>query len=189
MNMSRNLDRVPRRRGIRSALVAGGALFAVSVLQSLLGAVISLPTFGIGAQTAGDVIGGLVQQTCTIYLPFTIGVVASLWLIAPLASGLTLLRVVLRAAVASAIGAVFVAVVLIGSRLDSLPGVGGLMSQIRFTGLSAEATLNLFGIALDNAAREFISATPLVAVVAIFAWSRLPKRQSTQVLFGRARQV
>jgi hypothetical protein len=49
--------------------------------------------------------------------------------------------------------------------------------------------MNLLGVALGSAAQQFLSATPLVAVVVIVAWSRLPKRSSTHVLFGRTTQV
>ncbi|MCU1584045.1 MAG: hypothetical protein JWM49_601 [Microbacteriaceae bacterium] len=49
--------------------------------------------------------------------------------------------------------------------------------------------MNLFSVAIGSAAGEFLSAAPLVAVVAIVAWSRLPKRSSTHVLFGRPEQV
>jgi hypothetical protein len=180
---------MPRRRGIRLPLAVGGSLFALLVLQSALGSVVGLLGYGLEPPTISAMIQGLGQQVGTIFLPFAIGVVASLWIIAPLASELTLVRVLLRAVAASAIGAVFVAVVLIGSRLNSLAGGVGLMSQIQLTGLSAEAAVNLFGMSLGSAAQRFLAATPLVAVVAIFGWSRLPKRSSTHLVFGRARQV
>jgi hypothetical protein len=190
MKMSTTLDGAPRWRSIRFALGAGGSVFALLVIQG--GLSFALQMLGGDwpeAQLAMDMIGGLGQEIGRTYLPLAAGVVASLWIVAPLASGLSLARVMVRAVVASAIGAVFVAVVLVASRLGSLPEGGGLMSQIRFSGPSAEATMNLFSVAIGSAAGEFLSAAPLVAVVAIVAWSRLPKRSSTHVLFGRAEQV
>ncbi|MCU1584044.1 MAG: hypothetical protein JWM49_600 [Microbacteriaceae bacterium] len=130
MKMSTTLDGAPRWRSIRFALGAGGSVFALLVIQGGLSfaALQMLGSDWPEAQLAMDMIGGLGQEIGRTYLPFAAGVVASLWIVAPLVSELSLARVVVRAVVASAIGAVFVAVVLVASRLGSLPEGGGLMS-------------------------------------------------------------
>ncbi|MHA6694459.1 hypothetical protein [Homoserinimonas sp. A520] len=116
------------RGGLAALIVAGGVLVFAAV-QQLVGAA-SSTLIGIGLNSIPpmyweSIWGGAITGIFSYHLPFALGVFASLWLVAPISAGLSLSRVVVRALVASGIGAVLALVVRVAwDAVWALQGVG-----------------------------------------------------------------
>ena len=170
------------RRGVLAAAVVAGSVLIVGAAKALVGAAnSSFIGVAIGAlppQYLETIWGGAAWTLYGYYLPFTVGVFASLWLIAPVAAELGLWQVVARSVLATGIGA---AVALIASAapylVGAFSGVGSLFGNsfptLPFNGITRAALLGL-----QAGSGAFVELFPLVILAGIFLWLWLQKHPS-----------
>ena len=160
-----------------TALLVGGALLALRIVQYLVGLVATV------AYGQSGLYGFPVLQTLLEVLPFVLGFFLSLWLIAPITRELRLPQVIGRAAVATAVAAAVLFVVLIiAGIVTSFGWEGSLLGQAfpttRFDGGGAVGgILRAFVTALNSvvsllplgvlAAKIKPSAQPILGAVGV----------------------
>lgn len=170
------VSRVTRRGALSAGVVSTVVLVALMiekllfVLLSLLqGASFAIPIDRLFASATLDALSPAGLST----VPLVIGVFLSLWQIAPIGSALKVGHVLARSTLAAGIGAVLALVVsaIWGVVQDILRFLGAdiavgaqiLMQQIAFT----------IGFALVGAIEMFVTALPVVALMAVLLWVRL----------------
>lgn len=163
-----------RRRGAVPALLAAtGVLAALLVQGVLLGLINTMTLAGMpGAPSSlGYLWAGQLQGALTNALPLAVGVLLSLWLLAPIVPELRLVHVVLRALLATAVGALLVvAVAVIVGFLGSLAGLNFFSAS--FPDLAGPLRSSWFAVlqGVTGAFRAFVVNSPIVVLAAVLLW-------------------
>ncbi|MET4780591.1 hypothetical protein [Glaciihabitans sp. UYNi722] len=182
--MSYIAHRVVRQHGFVVALVSAAAVLAVLTVQALLNFLVSqLSYIGAGPGYQLQWWAAYGGQFVAVALPFAIGILLSFWFIAPLAGELHIAHVVTRSILAAAIGAVLVFLLVTAVSFVGLIS-GGLMSNLLAIAPSGENMLRVFGSAVNSAAQQFISGTPLVILVGVLLWIWFDKHPSKHPVSG-----
>lgn len=169
------------------AAIVGAVVVAYVIAQQFVSVVGYLGGLPVG-QVTGMLIstGGLIA---TYYLPFAVGVFASLWLVAPLAADLTLAGVVKRSLLAAGIGAALVVVIrTMMFSADSFAGIGSFMGN-SFPALPVDRVVQEAGFALQGGVNIFLTLAPLVMLTVIFLWMRLAKHPSRHAVSADSVEV
>ena len=164
-------DPIDGTRGPRVARAAVVALGVVAILlvQGLLtwalgwGASLTLGQ-GFEGFDAGRQVLGLAQALVFTWIPFGLGVLLALALLAPLAPGLPLGRVLGRAVLAALVGA---GVAWLGTML------GDVLVGIVASGLFPAPAPSIVGYRLVTSLQMFVATVPAVALVALLV-ARVP---------------
>lgn len=166
------------RPGVGSALLAGLGVYAVLVVQSLLGTVAAVVTDVAYGQDAMGYLAHIVPATLPVTLggplPFAIAVFLAFWQIAPIAPQLRMAHVVTRALLAAVVGAVIAGLIaFVVAVLADLFGFG--------SSVVTQAGQNPIAIHLAGAARSVLPAAfttliqglVVVPFAALLLWGRL----------------
>ena len=162
-----------RRKGLTAAALGAAGVLAVSLLQDIATAIISLiGAVGYSLHAGGGrstVISASWFESLTTTLPFAAGVFVSLWQFAPIGGVLRLGHVVARSVLAAASGA---AVVLaIGVVVNVARGVASFVErEYAFVGDDASNLLLSVGFAVQTAALTFVAGVPLVVLSGFLLW-------------------
>jgi hypothetical protein len=181
--------RVVHQRGIVVALITSALILVVLIVQRELGILLSI----LGAVATGSLISPsdygwsalFTVQAVTLDLAFAVGVLLSLWLIAPIAAELRLFHVFTRSLLAAAVGAALLAVVEIAISIYGAFS-GPLMAMTSFSGPRALQGV-LFGIA--DAGRYFVSSAPLVILAGVLLWIWLERHPRDHGVAGIVDEV
>ena len=156
------------RQSYRIPLVTAALIFAAMLAQHVLSAIFS---FGYTLAAVAQGVPGIQLLTVALDLVFAVGVFFSLWLIAPIAAGLRLSRVLLNAFIASAVGSALAAILaFIVAFFASARGTA-LMAPFNF-GALASTVATVVGT-LGN---YLIFTTPLVLLAGVLLWLWLKAR-------------
>ena len=161
------------------AAVVGGAVLAYLIVQQVVftvGYVTGLPFDQVLKMLSST--GGLMFSQ---YLPFSVGVFVSLWLIAPIApiaAEASLAKTLKRSVLAAGIGAAVVVIVrtVIGSA-GAFSGVGSFFAN-SFPTLPIDSIAWAFGHGIQAGLASFVQVLPLVILVGVLAWMWLAKHPS-----------
>jgi hypothetical protein len=161
------LRRALRRRGVLTAAIVAGGIFALVLVQTALRSVASyLSSAGNGYESGpGAYALSAAYSVVLAYLPFAIGIFLSFWQLAPITGGLRLAHVVTRSLLASLMGGVLLYAGYIGSTVvawadqESLSGIYDLENLVI---QPAALAWSAFG--------AVISLLPIVALGAILSW-------------------
>jgi hypothetical protein len=181
--------RVVRQHGFVVALVTAAVVLAVLVLQQVLSSLVGELADAARGSSGPILYSGWWEATghqlVVGYLPFAVGVLLSLWFVAPLAAELRLFHVLTRSLLAAAIGAVLVILVQVGIAVyESFHGPLGNM-----TGISE---LQAFGGALNGliaGVRTFVYWTPIVLLSGVLLWIWLDRHPSKHAVAGMIDEV
>jgi hypothetical protein len=178
--------RVVRQHGFLVALVSAATVLAVRVLQGVLGSLLgqfsSLVLDGGSRRNIPwwTFYGG---QLAVVSVPFSVGILLSLWFIAPIGPQLHVVHVVTRSLLAAATGAVLVFVTGVVTTVVSLVTTG-LLGQIRFSVIAWESILQSWGMAFGSAGNEFLASMPLVILVGVLLRMWLERHPSEHDIAG-----
>ncbi len=182
--MSYIAHRVVRQHGFLVAFVCAAVVLAVLVVQTLVGFLISeLSNLGSGPNYSVPWWSYYAPQLGTVLLPFAVGVLLSLWFIAPVAAELHVAHVITRSVLAAAVGGVLAVLVTIVASLIGLLS-GGLMANLLATRFSGETMLSILGSAVGAGGQEFVSSTPVVILAGILLWIWLERHPSKHPVSG-----
>jgi hypothetical protein len=169
-----------------TALCVLGGMFLLGILRSVFVTLEGVTlTGGLGVDLAALAQLQLVDAA-TGPLPFAIGVLLSIWQLAPIGPELRLVHVVTRALLASAAGAavswlVFYVVTVVA---DSAENSGGVGPTRLVESLGREALPTLFQ-GLANA----VAGVPFAVLAAIFLWGWMQRHPVKTVLRGMLDEV
>ena len=159
--------RIARQRGFLMALASGLVVLVVSLVQSILNAVIGQLSFlGTSGVPAWQWWAGYAAQFASIAVPLALGVILSFWLIAPIGPDLHIVTVITRAALAAAAGSVLIFLVNLATTAISLV-TNGLMGQIRLTADAGDHLLQSLGFSATIAGGQLVTVAPLVILVGV----------------------
>ncbi|MES2092256.1 MAG: hypothetical protein V4531_00360 [Actinomycetota bacterium] len=176
--------RVVRQHGFLVALAAGLLVLAVSIVQNVLGGFVSQAGYlGIGAPQQWQWWAGYAVQFGTVAVPLSIGVVLSLWFVAPIGPDLHVMHVITRSVLATGVGAVLVFLAIMATSTASLITTG-LLGQIRFGQIAGDQWLQHFGSALASAGEQFLTVAPLVILVGVLLRMWLEQHPSEHEIVG-----
>lgn len=182
--MTTLVHRVVRQHGFLVALASGLVVLAVTLLQNLLGGLIAqLDFLGSGAPQPWQWWAGYAIQFGTVALPLSIGVVLSLWFIAPVGPELHVVHIITRSLLASGVGAVLVLLTLMVTSAVSLVTTG-LVGQIRLGDIMGEQLLPSFGHSIATAGQQFVAVAPLVILVGVLLRMWLERHPSEHDIAG-----
>jgi hypothetical protein len=183
--MSYIAHRVVRQHGFLVAFVSAAVVLAVLIVQTLASVLISQLDFLDSGSSQGIQWWAYYgPQLAMVALPFAIGVLLSLWFIAPIATELHVAHVITRSLLAAAVGAVLALLVTFVVSLVGLLSGGGLMSNLMLTRFSGETILSIVRSAVSTGAREFVSSAPLVILVGVLLWIWLEQHPSKHPVSG-----
>jgi hypothetical protein len=184
--MSYIAQRVIRQHGFLVALVTAASVFVATAVQNALSTLVAQFDYLSGGDAVawiGDVVGRLGESlfgslTWAAYLPFGIGILASLWFVAPIAPQLRLGHVITRSLLAAAIGAVLIfpveVIVSVAKSVSGSPGNLGdpalWLKQLRFGATTAIG--------------QFIALAPLVILAGVLLWLWLERHPSKHDVSG-----
>lgn len=186
------------RRGFRPAFVTAAGIFAALIvtgfLLALLTTLSSVTLWGTSPDQhfyVSSIWTGVLVDSLTTSLPFAVGVLLSLWQVAPIGPELRLAHVVTRTLLASAVGTfcVIVVVVLLGL-LGALAGVGPWFAN-SFPDLGSAfggfwfAALN--GVA--GALRGLVQYSPIVVLGGVLLWGWLQRHPLKHDVSGTLDEV
>ncbi|MGV8969101.1 MAG: hypothetical protein ACOH1J_01485 [Microbacteriaceae bacterium] len=170
----------------RPALVAALGVLAVLVVQEVFTSVVNavVASSALSSRSPDGVydvnqaeyvvliFAQLGSYLATSVLPFALGVYFSLWIVAPIAAGLTLRLVVIRSIVAASVGAALVAVVRVIAgavrgieNMTSVFGQAFPWSTIDIAELQFQA-----GSILTGALFQLLEIAPLVVLAGVLLW-------------------
>lgn len=176
--------RIVRQHGFLVALVSGLVVLAVSLVQNVLNAVITQLTFlGSSNVPAWQWWAGYATQFVTIAVPLVVGVVLSLWFIAPIGPDLHIAHVITRSVLATAVGGALIFAVNLSTNGFSLV-TNGLMGQIRIPASAGEQFLQALGYSASIAGGQFLTVAPLVILVGVLARMWLERHPSEHEIVG-----
>ncbi len=182
--MSYIAHRVTRQHGFLAAFVSAVVVFAILVAQTVLNFLVSsLSYLGSGSQHSIQWWSYSGLQLIAVCLPFAIGVLLSLWFIAPIAPELHVAHVITRSILASAVGAVLAVLVAIVASLVGLVS-SGLMSHFMSTRFDGHTWVVILGSGLGAGGQQFVSSTPLVILVGVLLWVWLERHPSKHAVSG-----
>jgi hypothetical protein len=167
---------------MRTAAVVSVVIFGFVSLQhavTLIGYLDGPPAEQVALALAST--GGLI---ISYYLPFCLGVFASLWLAAPVVAELSLASVVRRASLAAGIGALLLLLVrTVHFSSDAFSGVGSFVGN-SFPTLPLDRVVQELGYSFTAALGTFLQLLPLVILLSVFVWmwlARHPSRHAVSV--------
>jgi hypothetical protein len=170
------------RNRVQHAAVVSAVVLAYLAVQQVVFTVAylnGLPLDQVGMMLSG--IGGLLFSQ---YLPFSVGVFASLWLVAPVVADASLASVIRRSVLAAGIGAVLVVFVRAAvSSVGAFSGVGSFVSN-SFPSLPLDNIVWAFGNGIQAGLGSFVQVLPLVMLVVVLSWmwlARHPLRHAVSV--------
>lgn len=175
-----------RTRAQRAAVISGVILAYVTVQQLVftLSYLNGLPLDQVFMTLSG--MGGVLFSQ---YLPFSVGVFASLWLLAPISGETSLASVIRRSVLAAGIGAVLVVFVRTAvTSAGAFSGVGSFFGN-SFPSLPFESLLWGFGYGIQAGLSSFVQLLPLAVLVAVFAWMWLVRHPSRHAVSVDAAEV
>jgi hypothetical protein len=176
--------RVVGQHGLLVALASGLTVLAVTLVQSVLGALVwQLGYLGSSDQPHWQWWAGYAVQFGGVAVPFAIGVILSLWFIAPIGPELHVAHVITRSILATGVGAVVVFLVDFVSSTVSLITTG-LMGQIRIDEIAGGELLRSFGQSVSTAGQQFLSVAPLVILVGVLLRMWLERHPSEHEIAG-----
>ena len=182
----------PLRQRMRIAAVAAGGVAAVLFLQDLIGGVISATVFGSFDDSGQDYWGLLWQGFALgnlMILAFAVGVLISLWRLAPITRELAPMVVVLRGLLAVTVGTVLVFLVHLGFNLiGPFAGVGSLFGN-SFPGLPWGPIVQAVNSAFYSGSSAFLQQGPVVLLVVLLVWIWLGRHPSRHEVSAGAAEV
>jgi hypothetical protein len=163
-----------RSEALRPALFAGlgvtVALVALSTLSAFFGFIAST-AYSLGRLGGGYLsdglnpfdLRGLIIAFFTVQVAMGAGVFLSLWLIAPIRAGASIVQVVLRSILAAAVGAVIVLVLSLFVNLGQMLYAGGLTPGLGGFWSFASSLIAAFGTATG----ALVTSIPLAVVAGL----------------------
>lgn len=164
-----------------AALAAAAGVLAILAVQLFASLIVSTVTSLASPSSGGldDILYRWMFALRSIFLvilPFVAGVFVSLWAIAPIIRLRGVLSAIVRALLATAIGAAGILVIAVGSALLSVLGAirpfGGGPSPARLAGSMWSAVVDSLGSALSSG----ITYAPVVVLVVVLLWVLLRRR-------------
>jgi hypothetical protein len=176
--------RVVRQHGFLVALASGLVVLAVSLVQNVLGGLVAQVTFlGSGAPQQWQWWAGYAVQFGTVAVPLSIGVVLSLWFIAPIGPDLHVMHVITRSILATGVGAVLVLLTtMVTSAASQI--TTGLLGQIRLGQIAGDHLSQSLGFAIATAGQQFLTVAPLVILVGVLLRMWLERHPSEHEIVG-----
>lgn len=171
-DMTLRAEQLVGQKRFAIAGVIAGAVCAVIIVQDVLGSflsqLIALPNNGYSAETWGAV----VVRDLVIVLPFGIGVLLSLWLIASIPAHLRILPVIGRCVLAAVAGAVLTAIVAIVLGVLGAVGFSGAIFANSFPSASFSRSQAFFALTggIGLGVRYFLQSAPVVILAGVLAW-------------------
>src|SRR5690554_179338 len=175
-----------RNRVQRAAVVSGLTLAYLTFQQVVftLGYLNGLPLDQVLMMVAQT--GGLVLSH---YLPFSLGVFVTLWLLAPVAADTSLASVIKRSVLAAGVGAVVVVLVRAAvSSAGAFSGVGSFFGN-SFPSLPYDSVLWALGHGIQAGLGSFVQLLPLVMLLVVLSWMWLAKHPSRHAVSAGAVEV
>ncbi len=182
--------RIVRQRGFVVAAVTAAVVFTVLLLQNVLGSVLGTLILLMHGAPVADLAEGIrlsfLLHAAGAILPFSVGMLLSLWFIAPVAAELRLFHVITRAVLAAGIGAVFAIIVTIVLGVIGSIGFYGALFANSFPSVSFDGRNALFAVVtgLQLGVQYFLSATPLVILSAVLLWIWLTRHPTEHSVSG-----
>ena len=182
--------RIVRQRGFVLAAVTAAVVFTVLLLQNVLGSVLGTLILLMNGAPVADYAEGIrlsfLLHAAGAILPFSVGMLLSLWFIAPVAAELRLFHVITRSVLAAVIGAVFA--IIVTSLLGFIGSIGfeGALFANSFPRASFDGNSAVFAIAsgLQLGVQYIVSATPLVILSGVLLWIWLTRHPTEHSVSG-----
>ncbi len=191
--MSTIAHRVMRRPGFLVALVAASSVLAALTVQAFLGFLsgqVGYSTSGGGADALAGLLSSLTGVSLwTAELPFAVGVLASLWLIAPVAASLRVGHVITRSLLAAGVGAVLVFPVMFVTAAVRDVVVGSITSNLVPLFRDADPWFERMRMALSGAMDQFLHGLPWVLLAGLLLWIWLERHPSRHDVVGMIDEV